>query len=103
MRIYVYCKAMWRAALLGMIALGACKHSATSVPACDEHLAHRRACADQLGGELGNELAREADRLEALWTSPATQQAKNWKDKYGKKWCTAATAEARTAFPECRW
>lgn len=94
---------MIRAALLAMIALGACRHSATGVPACDDHLAHRRACANQVGGELGAALDQEADRLQALWTSPATQQAKGWKAKLGTKWCTAATLDAQIAFPECRW
>lgn len=94
---------MTRAAVLGLIVLCACKHSATAVPECDEHLARRRACADQIGGALGEAIDREADRLEALWTSAAKRPVKNWKEKYGRKWCTAATVEARTAFPECRW
>lgn len=95
---------MTRAALLLLIvAASACKRSATGVPECDEHLVQRRACAEQLGGDLGASIDREADRLSALWTSAGTRAIKGWKDKYGRKWCTAATADARTAFPECRW
>jgi hypothetical protein len=94
---------MTRAALLLLIAVGACRHSTTGVAECDEHLAHRRACAQKLGGVLGASIDAEADRLEALWTSAGTRNVKGWKDKYGRKWCTAQTVDARTAFPECRW
>jgi hypothetical protein len=94
---------MIRASLLVLIALAGCKHSATGVAACDDHLALRRACAGQLGGDLGASIEREADRLEALWTSTAKQNVKGWKETYAAKWCTAATDQARTAFPECRW
>ncbi len=93
---------MTRAALLLLIAVG-CRRSATGVAECDEHLERRRACADQIGGDLGASIDREADRLAALWTSAGTRNIKGWKDKYGRKWCTAATVDARTAFPECRW
>ena len=94
---------MTRAALLVLIAAAGCKHSATGVAQCDEHLENRRACARQLGGDLGASIDREADRLEALWTSAGTRNVKGWKDRFGRKWCTAATVDARTAFPECRW
>jgi len=91
-----------RVALLVLV-VAACKHSATGVAECDAHLERRRACADQIGGELGQSIAREADRLEATWASAAKRNVKGWKDKYGRKWCTAAGVDARTAFPECRW
>lgn len=94
---------MTRSALLVLIAIAACKHSATSVAECDDHLARRRACAEQIGGDLGASIAREADRLEAQWGSAAKRGVKGWKEKYGRKWCTAASVDARTAFPECRW
>lgn len=94
---------MTRSALLVMIALAACDRSATNVTECDEHLARLRSCAEQLGGDLGASIERDADRLERLWTSAAKRNVKGWKDKYGRKWCTAASQEARTAFPECRW
>ncbi len=94
---------MTRAALLVLIALAGCQRSVTGVPACDDHLRQRRACASQIGGDLGELIDREADRLETLWSSTAKRNVKGWKDKYGKKWCTAANDEARTAFPECRW
>lgn len=94
---------MTRSALLALIVVCACKQSATGVPECDDHIVRRRACAEQLGGDLGASIDREADRLEALWTSAGNRNVKGWKDKYGRKWCTAATADARTAFPECRW
>jgi hypothetical protein len=94
---------MTRSALLALIVLCACKHSVTGVAECDDHLVRRRACAAQLGGDLGASIDREADRLSALWVDAGTRNVKGWKDKYGRKWCTAATADARTAFPECRW
>jgi hypothetical protein len=94
---------MTRSALLALIVVCACRQSATNVAECDDHLARRRACAEQLGGALGASIDREGDRLEALWTSAGKRNVKGWKDKYGRKWCTAATVEARTAFPECRW
>ncbi len=94
---------MTRAALLVLIALAGCKRSITGVAACDEHLRHRRACATQLGGELGALIDRDADRLGETWAAAAKRNVKGWKDKYGTKWCTAASDEARTAFPECRW
>jgi hypothetical protein len=94
---------MTRSALLALIVLCACKHSVTGVAECDEHLVRRRACAERLGGDLGASIDREADRLQALWTSAGTRNVKGWKDKYGRKWCTAATVDARTAFPDCRW
>ena len=50
-----------------------------------------------------NSVAREADRLEQLWLDTAKRGVKGWKDKYGNKWCLAATEDARTAFPECAW
>lgn len=94
---------MTRFALLVLIAVAACKRSATGVAECDDHLARRRACAAQLGGSLGEAIDREADRLEGAWSSAAKRNVKGWKDKYGRKWCTAASVEARTSFPECRW
>jgi len=94
---------MIRAAALALLVLVACKHSATGVPACDEHLGRRRVCAKQIGGELGAGLAAEADRLEQLWSSAAQRDIKDWSAKYGRKWCRAAAEEARLAFPECRW
>lgn len=94
---------MTRSALLVLIAVAACRHSATGVTECDEHLARRRACAEQIGGDLGASIDREADRLYGLWSSAAKRDVKGWKEKYGRKWCTAASVDARTAFPECRW
>jgi hypothetical protein len=94
---------MTRAALLALIVVSACKHSATGVAECDDHLVRRRACAAQIGGDLGASIEREADRLEALWTSAGKRDVKGWRDKFGRKWCTAAGVDARTAFPECRW
>lgn len=92
-----------RLVVFALLALVACKRHTTNVAACDDHLAQRRACAKQLGGGLGDSVAREADRLEQLWMDAAKRGVKGWKDKYGKKWCLAATEDARTAFPECRW
>jgi hypothetical protein len=93
---------MTRAALVLVTLLG-CKHSATGVTACDDHLAKRHACAQQLGGSLGASIEAEGARLEATWSSASKRDLKGWKDKYGKKWCTAATADAKSAFPECTW
>jgi hypothetical protein len=92
-----------RLAAIGLLALVACTRHTTGVPACDEHLEHRRACAKQIGGELGADIAREADRLEDLWMGTAKKGVAGWKDKLGKKWCSAATLDAATQFPECRW
>lgn len=90
--------------LIGLVAIGAaCKTRPTGVAACDQHLAARRACAKQLGGELGDAQAREADRLERQWLDAAAKDIKDWKQKYAPKWCRAATEDARTAFPECSW
>ena len=91
--------------LFGLVSLCevACRKQTTGVAACDDHLAARRACAKQLGGELGDAQLREADRLERLWLEGSAKSIKDWKDKYAPKWCRAATEDARSAFPECRW
>lgn len=94
---------MIRAALVAAIALAACKHSATGIPACDDHLAKRRACAKQIGGSLGETLADDADRLEASWNAARAKNIKNWQEKYAPKWCRAASDDARIRFPECAW
>ncbi|MBL9013910.1 MAG: hypothetical protein JNL83_07030 [Myxococcales bacterium] len=91
--------------LIGLVALGAaaCRKHTTGVAACDDHLAARRACAAQLGGTLGEAQRREADRLERLWLEAGARSIVDWKTTYAPKWCRAATEDARTAFPECRW
>lgn len=99
--------------------------------ACEDHLTKRRACAAQLGGPLGDELTREGERLRQLWTvgairlrrlpdepapAPANSGTKpkpkpkvpgdqpgTWSDRWGPKWCAAATAEARLTYPDCAW
>ncbi len=106
MAVYVYTRgAMTTRALVlfGLVVLAACRQHGTGVDACDEHLAARRACAKQLGGEFGEAQRREADRLERLWIDASAKNIKDWKKKYAPKWCAAATEDARTAFPECRW
>jgi hypothetical protein len=89
--------------LIGIVAIAACRKQTTGVAACDDHLAARRACATQLGGSLGEAQHREADRLEQLWIEASAKSIVDWKTKYAPKWCRAATEDARTAFPECRW
>lgn len=106
MAVYVYTRgAMTTRALVlfGLCALASCKKHTTGVDACDVHLAARRACAEQLGGELGESQRREAERLERLWLDAGAKNIGDWKKKYAPKWCRAATEDARTAFPECRW
>ena len=89
--------------LIGLVAVASCRKHTTGVTACDDHLAARRACAKQLGGSLGEAQRREADRLERLWIEASGKSITDWKKKYAPKWCGAATEDARTAFPECRW
>ena len=106
MAVYVYTRdAMTTRALvlIAVVAIASCKKHTTGVAACDDHLAARRACATQLGGTLGDAQRLEADRLERLWLEAGAKSIKDWKDKYAPKWCRAATEDARTAFPECRW
>ena len=107
MAVYVYTRGAMttRALLLIVVALVgvSCRKQTTGVGACDDHLAARRACATQLGGSLGDAQRREADRLERLWIEAGAKSIKDWKQTYAPKWCRAATEDARTAVPECRW
>ena len=106
MAVYVYTRramTMRALVLFGLVAVAGCRKHTTGVAACDEHLAARRACADRLGGALGEAQRREADRLERLWIEASAKGIKDWKQRYAPKWCRAATEDARTAFPECRW